>query len=432
MIRIILRCTSKRFSKVPSRSITETNTLAKQAFTEQKLINKRFSGVPSSGILENIHTKVGTSYAYQPLKDEIDTIINIQTRISSLSFEDLVFYSSWYGKQPRISEQSRELHDLIWQRVKDLTFSGALNVEEMFIIAKNMLKNPKSPDHLDSIIDHLINHPTKYLDMEQVATIIDLGFSKGNSINTKLLSKTLELLEKRISQSYNGQKLLNVLEICTKVNHLCSNSLVCIKKISILLENKVDVVDDVDYLKVFNIYNKSDCINKSFLSVSFKFLNTVYTEQTHGLPIKYLFKLAECIAGIIRKRTFYVSHFIRIAVLNDIADKITKEDLKGENYGKILEDLLQINTDVPVKIIDVFLKKFQEETVINHAYVLCYHGLVHSGHYKSTPSFTKLDLKHWSEMPIAEILSIFNTVYNSKLEFSAKFVVLLQEEAMKV
>ncbi|OMJ75023.1 hypothetical protein SteCoe_25941 [Stentor coeruleus] len=382
--------------------------------------------------MENIHTKVGSSYTYQPLKDEIDTITNIQSRIGSLNFEDLVFYSSWYGKQLRISKQSNELHDLIWQRVKDLTISETLNIEELIIIAKNMLKNPKSPKYFDLIINHLINHPTKYLNMEQVATIIDLGFNKGNSLNKSILFQALELLEKRISQSYNGNKLLNVLEICSDVNHLSPNSINCIKKISLLFENKVDVISDDDYLKVFKIYNKSDCINKSFLSVSFKFLNMIYTEQTQGLPIKYLFRIVECLSGIIRRRSLYISHFIRSALLNDIAEKITIEDLKDENYGKILESILHINTNVSSKILEVFKKKFEEETIVDHSYVLCYHGLVHSGYYTNIPPFKIINLNHWSDMPIIEILKIFNTAYNSKLELSAKLVVLLQEETMKV
>lgn len=396
---------SQGFGAVPN---TKTRTMAFQAL--QEVFFKNYS--------------LGDSKSFN-----IQQLSEVKTEISRLSFEELLTCSSYFTETQVFYKVSDDLVRALWARLQVLLASEEIPIKSLIQISRNLLTYKTYSPEMDEIFGNLLKR--QYLNMEDLSSLINLTFNLNKSTKVKLLSEALEKLSQRISHNYSPSSLLDCIEMCSKLKYTSSEANQCIEKLNSIIQNKVDIVDNNDYLRIANIYINGKGVHKSFLSPLFQGLSYGFPGNKLNLSMPMMLEFLNMSMRLINTKTIYINFLIRKSMINEIVNNINITDL-NENYGEFFENLFFFSNPAPEKLKEILIEKYRTEKKISLSYlktVICVFS------HKISQKQIELDkekIQSIRELSIGELLKVLNLSFFLKSPQQREFARKIQTEVIQM
>lgn len=372
---------------------------------------------------DNLHR----DFSFSTRFTQSESYLYQHTERPKIQIKDISQYTSNLKSLPNshLESLSKEYGLIARGLKKDINFSESLLVEltrrlnrndidalKFCESAKHLSVTSKSITFITNVLKQMIDE--RYFNMKELSQMIDLVFNYFRSRDYETCRKAVILLEKRVSQGFIAKDLMDTVNICTRIYHICPEVEDVLEKIYLYLVSKVEIDEIEDSLRVIEIYNECEQIHKSLFQSSLKHIYNIDLKVLKQLPLTTAARISHNISELMRKKYIFTSFTFKNLLHQEILKKLNPTDIKLVNSGILFNSLSSSHSKLTPEVIRVIGKHLLHEKNCNHSFVLAY---MHLYSYSRQDIFTDLSAAQKNSLksqPFYEILKIFNTLTNSK------------------
>jgi hypothetical protein len=332
--------------------------------------------------------------------------------LNSMSNESLLKTCKDFSSYSRLLVSDMGFSQSCLSELHSRMTSKKISVLEFCEMAKNLSQNHLTRREVTQIFKKTIY--SGYLNMDELAQLINLAFFNFRVRDLRLFKEAADLMELRVSQSYPAKSIIDCIQVLTRIGNISKTSERILNKFLIFLSTKIEMDPLNDSIRIFEIINECEVIQRNFQQLSFKNIFNLPPETFQMMSTQKFMHLNYNIAEILKKKQSYINFSLKKYIYSNISEKITQNDFNWLNIGVTVESLATICGQLPedfVKMVENYLKNSRN---INFSHVL---ATINIYHMNKNENFLEFTIDHEISLrnqPFSEILKIFNCTRNVK------------------